>query len=154
MPRTCPHCGTALRPGEASLGWCGACGRSLRVSGTPGRPGGPAVTRTVWRWVARGALLKLVALALGAGGALTIAVAADWGLRRAIDDPLPAGLFALFAAAALDVVGRLLCLATPQGAARWLVVASLVCQLGAAGLALGAALSPPGYAGRQQAYAL
>ena len=91
----------------------------------------------------------MVALLAGVGGAVALAVAASGDARRALDDPLPAGVGLLLAAAALDVAGRLLCLGTPQASVRWLVVASVVCQLGAVPLVLGAAPASSGDEGRR-----
>jgi hypothetical protein len=138
MLNACPHCDAPLRPGEAYLGWCGECGLNLfrMPAGAPPRPEDeappePPLVPEEWRWVARGILFKLAGLLIGVGAALTIASQAGWDWRRALDNPLPLGVAFLVSAVVLDVVGRMLCLGTPQGATKWLIVVSVVCQLAA-----------------------
>jgi hypothetical protein len=155
MLKACPHCKAPLQPGEQYLGWCGECGNSFwqLPEGSAKlppfkQPGHAAPIPAEWRWVARGALLKLVALMAGTGASLSIAHAAQWDAGRAFNAPFPVGGGVLLAAVALDVVGRLLCLATPQAAIRWLIIVSVGCQLMAVGMALGMLLMPPGTDGR------
>jgi hypothetical protein len=96
-----------------------------------------------WRWVARGASAKLAALLVGVVAAMIVLIDADWDLRRAFSSPSPVGVGVLIAAAALDVIGRLLCLATPQGSIRWMIVTSVACQLLAIPAVLGALFVEP-----------
>lgn len=150
MIRACPHCKVRLQPGEVYLGWCGECGNSFwqvpdghALLSPDEQPGAAVPLPAEWRWVASGLLLKLVALLAGAVGTAAVASAADWDARLAFHDPLPVGVGVLLAAAVIDIAGRLLCLATPQAATRVLIIGSVVCQLCAVPLALGAMLSPP-----------
>jgi hypothetical protein len=140
MLRECPHCEARLQPGEAYLGWCGACANCFWVKPQHGRP---VPVPAAWNWVAYGALVKLVALLVGVGGLAAVANAAGWDVRAAFAAPLPAGVAVVVVAACLDVVGRLLCLATPQASIRWVIVTSVVCQLAAVPLAVGGVLAPP-----------
>jgi hypothetical protein len=82
-----------------------------------------------WRWVARGTLIKLVALSLGTLACLVSAIASDWEPGRILNAPNRVGMGMLFVALAIDVCGRLLCLATPQSSTRWWIVLSVFCQL-------------------------
>lgn len=151
MLTACSHCDAPLRPGEAYLGWCGECGENLfrMPAGTPRprhtyEPEGPPPVPEEWRWVARGALFKLAGLLLGVVAALVTAIDAGWDWRVALSFPSPLGVGLLGAALLLDVVGRLLCLGTPQGATRWLVVVSVVSQLGALVAGTGYLYAAPG----------
>ncbi len=159
MLRVCPHCDSPLRVGEAYLGWCGACGENLfrkpsagRIHGplTEGRSSGddPPPVPEEWRWVARGVLVKLLALIVGAVAFFAVALEARWDWRAALAAPLPWGAALLGAAALLDVVGRMLCLGTPQASIRWLIVLSVASQLGAVVAAVGYGLTPDGTEGR------
>jgi MFS family permease len=137
MLKACPHCDAPLRPGEAFLGWCGECGKNLfrkperkRTLARIDPPPGPPPVPEEWRWVARGILLKLIALVLGVAGVIAALVSAEWDLWAAHYQPEPWSAGILGAAFLIDVVGRLMCLGTPQASARWLVVVSIACQLG------------------------
>ena len=77
--KTCPHCKASLQPGEAYLGWCGECGncfwrlpRDHESRSRHTRSDGPAPVPGEWRWVARGMLVKFVALLAGVGGGLAV----------------------------------------------------------------------------------
>jgi hypothetical protein len=145
MLKACPHCQAPLQPGEAYLGWCGACGNSLwQLPSRRRQSERAAPAPEEWRWVARGALLKLVALLAGAGACLAITIAADWDAARAVEALLPAGMVVLLIAVVLDVVGRVLCLATPQAAIRLLIIGSVVCQVWVIVMVVGIILTPRG----------
>jgi len=161
MIEACPHCGASLRPGEAYLGWCGECGENFFREPTRGarreRPGpltrgrSPEAAAPVpeeWYWVARGVLVKLVALLVGMAGAFLVGSAADWDWNKSLAAPPARGVGLLVAAAALDVIGRLLCLGTPQASTRTLVIVSVVAQLAAVVAAVGCALAAPDEEGR------
>jgi hypothetical protein len=140
--QACPHCNVRLRPGEAYLGWCGECGNSFWQLPRFAEPQGQAPLAAEWRWIARGMVLKLVALAIGAVACLVLAMAADWDVRGILKVPLPVGVGLLLGSIGLDVAGRLLCLATPQARTRWLIIFSVVFQLGAVAQGVVLALSP------------
>ncbi len=96
-----------------------------------------------WRWIPRGALLKLIALLLGGAGCLAIFMAAGWDVERALQAPQPVGLGVLLIAVVTDIVGRLLFLGAPQTSSRFLVLVSVSCQFSAVVLLVFAALAPP-----------
>ena len=146
MLKACPHCQAPLQPGEVYLGWCGECGQSLLrlPDSAASQPGETAPVPAAWRWVARGTLVKMTALLVAVGALVMVLADAGWDVGKAFKTPLPAGVGVLLAAAGLNILGRLLCLGTPQAAARWLVIVSVTCQLSAASLVLGAVLARPG----------
>jgi hypothetical protein len=135
MRKTCPHCQATLPPGGPPSRWCSECGNvldqlpegagSLFPSGLPGRAAG---NLAAWRWVKLGLQLKLAALVFGAGAVLVAAFTPKANAMNVDAEVVIACV--MLAAVPLDIVGLLLCLATPKATvSRRPIIASVGCQL-------------------------